>query len=104
MAPKPLKQNEKPTAAANPLGTADGDDEQLAPAGAATRVSGDRPSSAPAPADEDDDLDDERELEDDDDDEEDLVVFTAKEAAGAVATVYRFVKPHLANYKMILAF
>jgi ATP-binding cassette subfamily B protein len=104
MAPKPLKQNEKPTAAANPLGTADGDDEQLAPAGAATRVIGDRPSSAPAPADEDDDLDDERELEGDDDDEEDLVVFTAKEAAGAIATVYGFVKPHLANYKSILAF
>ena len=41
---------------------------------------------------------------DDDEDDEDLVVFTAKEAAGALATVYAFVKPFLKNYRKILAF
>ena len=41
---------------------------------------------------------------DDDEDDEDLVVFTAKEAAGALATVYAFVKPFLKNYKKILTF
>ena len=43
------------------------------------------------------------ELEDDEEDE-DLVVFTAKEAAGALATIYGFVKPYLRNYKKILTF
>ena len=106
MASKPLKQNEKPTAAANDPAAAEGEDDKLAPTGAATRVIGDRPSSAPPPSDddEDDELEVEPELEEDDDDEEDLVVFTAREAAGALATVYRFVKPHLANYKTILVF
>src|SRR3954470_8512313 len=46
---------------------------------------------------------DELDLEDDEDDEE-LVVFTAKEAAGALATVYAFVKPYLKNYKKMLTF
>jgi ATP-binding cassette subfamily B protein len=41
---------------------------------------------------------------DDDEDDEDLVVFTAKEAAGALATTYAFVKPYLKNYKKMLAF
>src|SRR4029077_11196338 len=40
----------------------------------------------------------------DDDDDEDLVVFTAKEAAGAMATIYGFVRPYLGNYKKLLAF
>ena len=40
----------------------------------------------------------------DDEDDEDLVVFTAKEAAGALATVYAFVKPFLKNYRKILTF
>src|SRR6266567_7739368 len=35
---------------------------------------------------------------------EDPVVFTAKEAAGAVATIYGFVKPYLGNYKKLLIF
>jgi len=43
-------------------------------------------------------------MEDDDEDDEDLVVFTAKEAAGALATVYVFIKPFLKNYKKILTF
>ena len=48
------------------------------------------------------DEDDELELDDDEDDEE-LVVYTAKEAAGALATIYGFIKPFLKNYKKILA-
>ena len=53
------------------------------------------------PADEEDeDIADE--LEDEDDEE--LVVYTAKEAAGALATIYGFVKPFLKKYKKILAF
>ncbi|MBA2401627.1 MAG: ABC transporter ATP-binding protein [Bradyrhizobium sp.] len=40
----------------------------------------------------------------DDDDDEDLVVFTAKEAAGAMATVYGFVRPYLGSYRKPLAF
>jgi len=51
----------------------------------------------------DHDEDDEIDLEDEDEDE-DLVVFTAKEAAGALATIYRFVQPLLTNYKKIIAF
>jgi ATP-binding cassette subfamily B protein len=52
--------------------------------------------------DEEADEDDELELDDDEDDEE-LVVYTAKEAAGALATIYGFIKPFLKNYKKILA-
>src|SRR5258705_190364 len=47
--------------------------------------------------------DDELELNDDEEDE-DLVVFTAKEAAGALATIYGFVKPYLSKYKKLLIF
>ena len=57
------------------------------------------------PPDEDDqgdDEEDELDLEDDEDDE-DLAVFTAKEAAGALTTVYRFVRPFLKSYKRMLA-
>ena len=46
---------------------------------------------------------DELELDDDADDE-DRVVFTAKEAAGAMATIYGFVKPHLGNYRKLIGF
>src|SRR4030081_2489712 len=57
-----------------------------------------------SPLDDDADEDaDQLELEDDEEDE-DLVVFTAKEAAGALATIYAFVKPYLKNYKKILTF
>src|SRR5580698_1743919 len=49
----------------------------------------------------DDDLD--LDVDDDQDDEE-LVVYTAKEAAGALATIYAFVRPYLGNYKKIMAF
>src|SRR5579872_6802893 len=62
----------------------------------ATRTLGDK---AALPPDDDDEHD---ELELDDEDDEDLVVYTAKEAAGALATIYGFVKPFLKNYKKIL--
>ena len=57
--------------------------------------------AAPPVDDEDEDDEEDDELEDDEEDE-DLVVFTAKEAAGALATVYRFVRPFLKNYKKVL--
>ena len=66
------------------------------------RVPGDKSSSLP-PKDVGEEHDGELELEEDEEDE-DLVVFTAKEAAGALATIYAFVKPFLKNYKKILAF
>src|SRR6266702_3805361 len=55
--------------------------------------------------DDEDDEDEADELElADDDEDEDLVVFTAREAAGALATIWGFVKPHLSNNKRILAY
>jgi ATP-binding cassette, subfamily B, bacterial len=53
--------------------------------------------------DEEEDEQDEFELDDDEDDEE-LAVFTASEAAGALATIYGFIKPFLKNYKKLIAF
>ena len=41
--------------------------------------------------------------DDEDDEDEDLIVFTAREAAGAFATVNRFTLPFLKNYKKGLA-
>src|SRR6202045_637400 len=61
-------------------------------------------TAAASPSDDEDEQeDDELEIEDDEEGE-DLVVFTAKEAAGALATIYAFVKPLLKNYKKYLAF
>src|SRR3954451_11541521 len=57
------------------------------------------PKPAGPPARDDDD-----EADIDDDEDEDLVVFTAKEDASALATVYAFVKPYLKNYKKMLTF
>lgn len=58
----------------------------------------------PSPEDDqDEDEHDEFELDDDEDDEE-LAVYTAKEAAGALATIYGFVRPFLKNYKKLIAF
>jgi ATP-binding cassette subfamily B protein len=53
---------------------------------------------------EDDEEGEDDELELDDEEEEELTVYTAKEAAGALATVYGFVKPYLKNYKKLIAF
>jgi ATP-binding cassette subfamily B protein len=47
---------------------------------------------------------DQDESEQGDEDDEELVVYSAKEAAGALATIYGFVKPVLKSYKKILAF
>ncbi|MGA9954912.1 MAG: ABC transporter ATP-binding protein [Bradyrhizobium sp.] len=97
MAPRPSLSG-KPVAASADDPQALEAEKKLAAAGG--RVAGDKT----LPADEkDEDSDDELELEDDEDDEE-LVVYTAKEAAGALATIYGFVKPFLKNYKKILAF
>ncbi len=65
---------------------------------AASRNPDDKTPSLP-----DDEEQDELELEGDEEAEE-LVVYTAKEAAGALATIYAFVKPVLKSYKKILAF
>src|SRR6266480_124985 len=64
------------------------------------RAAGDKAVASSPPDDEDD----KHEVEIEDEDDEDLVVFTAKEAAGALATIYAFVKPFLKNYKTILTF
>jgi ATP-binding cassette subfamily B protein len=73
-------------------------DEKLA---AKADVAADRPAAPPP----DDEHEEEDGLElDDEEDGEDLVVFTAKEAAGALATIYAFVKPLLKNYKKLLTF
>jgi ATP-binding cassette, subfamily B, bacterial len=53
---------------------------------------------------EDDEEGEAGELDLDDEDDEELTVYTAKEAAGALATVYGFVKPFLKNYKKLIAF
>lgn len=107
--PKPPSGDDKP--AADPVSPLD---EELAiPAGlgavSATKPVVAKPATAGKPAaarpadDEDEDDDDELEIEDDEDDEE-LVVFTAREAAGALATIYGFVRPFLKHYKKMLAF
>ena len=50
--------------------------------------------------DQDDERDDEQaSLVDDDDEDEDLITFTAREAAGALATISSFTWPFLSNYK-----
>src|SRR3954451_180044 len=67
------------------------------PAGPPRRAHDPTPAGPPA-------RDDDDEADIDDDEDEDLVVFTAKEAAGALATIYAFVKPFLKNYKKMLTF
>jgi ATP-binding cassette subfamily B protein len=103
MAPKPLPSDEKlPAAAEDQAGLKTAN--ELAPA-AAVRVVAEKATKPPSGGDEDDTGDDELELElDDEEDDEDLVVFTAREAAGALATMYGFVRPYLAGYKKILTF
>jgi ATP-binding cassette, subfamily B, bacterial len=101
MAPRPLPSDDKTPASADDQTLPEAGTEAGAPA--AMRIVPDKPA-APQPDDEDDhESDDELELADDEEDE-DLVVFTAREAAGALATIWAFVKPYLANYKKILAF
>src|ERR1700751_2042713 len=86
---------------------ADGADARLTVQAAVARVLEDKPAPTPPGEleDEEDQDEDKEALEPDDAGaEEDLVVFTAKEAAGALTTIYGFVRPYLANYKKILAF
>jgi ATP-binding cassette subfamily B protein len=100
MASKSLSSDQRIAAAADDPLVPEGD-EKLAPdADDLGRVIDERTgASPPSDGDEDDELDPEN-----DEEEEDLVVFTAREAAGALATVYAFIKPFLKNYKKILAF
>jgi ATP-binding cassette, subfamily B, bacterial len=101
MAPKPLPSDDEktPLPADGPL--APEPEKRLAPTPGGA---GDKPAALAAPDDDDEDEDEELDIEGEDDDEEDLVVFTAKEAAGALATIWAFVKPLLANYKKTLTF
>ena len=108
MAPKPPSSKHpivgSDRAAADDPAASELEKKLAAGAKAADRVVAGKPAASSPPDDEDDD-DDEDELElDDDEDDEELVVFTAKEAAGALATVYRFVRPFLKNYKKVLTF
>src|ERR1700760_3954024 len=103
MAPKPPSSND-PTVAAEDRAASELEKKLAAAPRVPERPQAGKPA-APAPVDDedaDDEEDDELDLDDDEEDE-DLVVFTAKEAAGALATVYRFVRPFLKNYKKVLA-
>ncbi len=101
MAPKSFASDEELAAPAGQSAALESDEKRLVQAGAGGRVvSGKRPLS---PGDEGDDGEDKLELQDDEEDE-DLVVYSAKEAAGALATVYGFIKPYLGIYKKSLAF
>jgi ATP-binding cassette subfamily B protein len=82
---------------------ASADDPQAAEAEKKLAAAGGLADDKTLPADEDDDADDEELELDGDEDDEDLVVYTAKEAAGALATIYGFVKPFLKSYKKIIA-
>jgi ATP-binding cassette subfamily B protein len=98
MAPKPPSPDDPNPAASD-------DSELKKKLAAEARAAGPIPGGKPAAAlrADDDAADGEFELDDEEDDE-DLIVFTAKEAAGALATIYAFVKPYLTNYKRLLAF
>jgi ATP-binding cassette, subfamily B, bacterial len=56
------------------------------------------------PVDDDEEAEHDEFERDDDEDDEELTVFTATEAAGALATIYRFIKPCLKNYKKLITF
>src|SRR5438552_1617949 len=95
MAPKPPSSEDPKLASGE-----DPELEKKLAADPGVPVAGDKAVAASSADDKDEEDDDELELDDD----EDLVVFTAKEAAGAVATIYGFVKPYLGNYKKLLVF
>src|SRR5215471_9974021 len=98
MAPKPSLSDGKILSAPD---APDPDEAPLAKRAASVQVVGSEPH---APSSEPEEEEDEAPELKDDEEDEDLVVFTAKEAAGALATVYRFVKPFLTSYKTILLF
>jgi ATP-binding cassette subfamily B protein len=102
MAPKPSLSSDNILSAPE---AGEAEARLIAPAGVA-RVPKDKPAPLPAELEGDGSEDEDNEvleLEDDEGDE-DLVVFTAKEAAGALTTIYGFIRPYLANYKRNLAF
>ena len=100
MASKPSLSGEPVTASAEDSDALDVEKKlavRIPPGG---RAAGDKPS----PLEEEDEEDQDDELELDDEDDEELAVYTAREAAGALATIYGFVKPFLKNYKKLIAF
>ena len=102
MVPRPLPSDEKPPASADEVVRPESEKEPLA--SAAVGVVPDKAAASPPSEDDDEEEGDEALALEDDEEDEDLVVFTAKEATGALATMWGFVKPYLANYKKILAF
>ncbi|MBV9566230.1 MAG: ABC transporter ATP-binding protein [Bradyrhizobium sp.] len=98
MAPKARPSDENLAASADESAAREAEGRRASSAGGGP---GNKPA-VPPPEDEEDEKDAELELDEEDD--EDLVVFTASEAAGALATVYGFVKPYLGKYKKLLAF
>src|ERR1700731_3468587 len=103
MASKPPSSDDRLPASADEPGEQALDKKLVAKPEFAGRPIGDKVAASPPPVDGEDEDDDELDSEDDEE-AEDLVVFTAKEAAGALATIYAFVKPYLKNYKKLLAF
>ncbi|WP_029584568.1 ABC transporter ATP-binding protein [Bradyrhizobium sp. URHD0069] len=99
MASKPPSSENQIAASANPAAP-ELEEKLAAETEAAYRAVGDK-AVEPPPPDDEHGADG---LEVDDEEGEDLVVFTAKEAAGALATIYAFVKPFLSNYKRMLVF
>src|SRR6202140_4252647 len=102
MAPKTSSSENKLPAPADDPVKAELDGKLAAKPDVAGRLVADTAAASPSD-DEDEQGDDELGIRDDEEGE-DLVVFTAKEAAGALATIYAFVKPFLGNYKKIIAF
>jgi ATP-binding cassette subfamily B protein len=102
MASKPLPSDKQIAAPADEPPAPELEKKLAADPDVARRAPGDKPATSPPPEDKDEDDDLEPDIDDEED--EDLVVFTAKEAAGALATIYAFVKPYLKNYKKILTF
>jgi ATP-binding cassette subfamily B protein len=98
MASKPSLSGEPVTASAGDSGALETDKKLGAAVEPGGRVVADKVS--PSAPDEEEEAD---ELELEDEDDEELVVYTAKEAAGALATIYGFVKPFLKHYRKILA-
>ena len=103
MAPKPVSSEKQVPAGTDDPAAPELRKKLAADTDAARRAIGDKPAAS-LPSDDEDKDDDEALDLDEDEKDEDLVVFTAKEAAGALATIYAFVKPYLKNYKKILMF
>src|SRR6201984_3664768 len=102
MSPKPSLSSDNILSAPE---AREADAPPAAQTGVARMLEGKPVTPPPAEFEDDEELDNERDeaLELEDEDDEDLVVFTAKEAAGALTTIYGFVTPYLSNYKKIIA-